>query len=157
MNCAGSIIAANYVVNVAPKDGSVIDGLQREIALVQLMGEAQARYKAEEIQELVSEIAKVPSDKLATLSGHFKFQGKVEKVVLKIITHAGKVVATKRGGHRIVIDWEGKNRNADVSGSRTTVTLNGTKVKRNAIKVGMNCTFHYYGDRTQAKEIVCAN
>ncbi|MDA1324267.1 MAG: hypothetical protein O3C34_05945 [Proteobacteria bacterium] len=111
----------------------------------------------EEIQKLVTDIAKTPKDKLAALDGHFKFRGKVEKVVLAIIKHAGKVVATKNGGRRIVIDYGGKKMNANVSGSKTKVMVDGNKVKRKAIKVGMNCEFHYYGNKTTAKQIVCTN
>lgn len=144
------VAAVRKAFNEMVKDKAFLDDakrLRREIELV----------TGEEIQNLVGDIAKVPKAKLATLNGHFKFRGKVEKVVLQIIKHSGKVVATKRGGRRIVIDWEGKKRQADVSGSRTKVSLNGKEVKRKAIKVGMNCTFHYYGDKTQAKEIVCTN
>lgn len=121
--------------------------LRREIELV----------TGEEIQALVEEIAKTPKDKLAALNGLFKFKGKVEKVVLPIVKHAGKVVATKRGGRRITIDYNGKKRRANVSGSKTKVMVDGKKVKRKAVKVGMNCTFHYYGHKTTAKQIVCAN
>jgi tripartite-type tricarboxylate transporter receptor subunit TctC len=119
--------------------------LRREIELV----------SGEEIQELVEDIAKTPKAKLAALNGLFKFRGKVEKVVLPIIQHSGKVIAVKRGGRRITIDYQGKKRRANVSGSKTNVTLDGHKVKRKAIKVGMNCTFHYYGNKTTAKQIVC--
>jgi tripartite-type tricarboxylate transporter receptor subunit TctC len=111
----------------------------------------------EEIQNIIADIAKTPKAKLAALNGHFKFKGKVEKVVLPIIVHAGKVLSTKRGGRRITIDYKGKKRRANVSGSRTTVMLNGKKVKRKAIKKGMNCTFHYYGHKTRAKKIECTN
>jgi tripartite-type tricarboxylate transporter receptor subunit TctC len=121
--------------------------LKREIELV----------TGEEIQKLVEEIAEVPQAKLAALDGHFKFKGKVEKVVLPIIKHAGKVVATKRGGRRITIDYNGKKRRANVSGSKTKVMVDGKKVKRKAIKVGMNCIFHYYGHKTTAKQIICTN
>jgi len=121
--------------------------LRREIELV----------TGEEIQALVTDIAKVPQTKLAALDGYFKFKGKVEKVVLEIVKHSGKVVATKRDGRRIVIDYGGKKMNADVSGSNTKVTVDGKKAKRKAVKVGMNCTFHYYGDKTTAKQIVCTN
>jgi tripartite-type tricarboxylate transporter receptor subunit TctC len=121
--------------------------LKREIELV----------TGEEIQKLVEDISKVPPTKLAALGGHFKFKGKVEKVVLPIIKHAGKVIATKRGGRRITIDFNGKKRRANVSGSKTKVMVDGKKVKRKAIKVGMNCTFHYYGHKTTAKQIVCTN
>ena len=121
--------------------------LRREIELV----------TGEEIQKLVEDIAKVPQTKLAALGGHFKFKGKVEKVVLPIIKHMGKVVSTKRGGRRITIDYNGKKRRANVSGSKTKVMVDGKKVKRKAVKVGMNCEFHYYGHKTTAKQIVCTN
>lgn len=111
----------------------------------------------EEIQDIIADIAKTPAKKLAALNGHFKFKGPVEKVKLPIVVHMGKVVSTKRGGRRITIDYKGKKMRASVSGSRTAVMLDGKKVKRKAIKVGMNCTFHYYGNRTRAEKIECTN
>ena len=111
----------------------------------------------DEIQAIIADIAKVPKAKLAALDGHFKFRGKVEKVVLKVIVHAGKVVKIKRGGRRITINYNGKKRRAKVSGKKTKVMVDGKKVKRKAVKVGMNCTFHYYGHKTTAKQIVCTN
>jgi hypothetical protein len=119
--------------------------LKRKIQLV----------SGEEIQKLVEEISEVPQAKLAALDGHFKFKGKVEKVVLPIIVHAGKVIKIQRKGRRITIDYNGKKRRANVSGSRTAVMVDGKKVKRKAIKMGMNCTFHYYGHKTRAKKIEC--
>ena len=53
-NGAASVVATNYITNVAPQDGTIIAGLQREIALVQLMGRPQAKFKAEKIQWLGS-------------------------------------------------------------------------------------------------------
>jgi len=111
----------------------------------------------EEIQAIIADIAKVPKAKLAALDGHFKFRGKVEKVVLKIVKHMGKVVKIKRGGRQITIMHGSKKRTAKVSGSRTKVSLNGKKIKRKAIKVGMTCEFHYYGNKTTAKKLVCKN
>ena len=121
--------------------------LRREVELV----------TGEEIQKLVNDIARVPKDKLAALNDHFKFKGKTEKVVLPITKHSGKVIGTKRGGRRITIDYNGKKKRANVSGRKTKVMVDGKKVKRKAIKVGMNCTFHYYGHKTTAKQIVCTN
>ncbi|MBT5047246.1 MAG: hypothetical protein HOM58_01995 [Rhodospirillaceae bacterium] len=121
--------------------------LKRTIALV----------TGEEIQKLVTDISKVPQAKLAKLGEHFRFKGKVEKVVLPIIVHAGKVIKIQRKGRRITIDYKGKKRRANVSGSKTKVTVNGKKVKRKAIKKGMNCTFHYYGHKTRAKKIDCTS
>ncbi len=109
----------------------------------------------EEIQKLVTDIAKVPKSKLAALQGHFKFKGKVEKVVLKVVIDSGTVTKTKRGGRRITIGKGKGKKTAKVSGRKTTVTVAGKKVKRKAIKVGMKCAFHYYGNKTTAKKIVC--
>jgi tripartite-type tricarboxylate transporter receptor subunit TctC len=111
----------------------------------------------DEIQKIIADISKVPKAKLAALDGHFKFRGKVEKVVLKVIVHSGKVIKIKRKGRRITIDYRGKKRRANVSGSKTKVTVDGKKVKRKAIKKGMNCTFHYYGHKTRAKKIDCTS
>ncbi len=51
---AGSIVAANFVANVAPKDGTVIVGLQRNIALVQILGTQGPQFKAKEMNWLGS-------------------------------------------------------------------------------------------------------
>lgn len=111
----------------------------------------------EEIQAIIADIAKTPAKKLAALNNHFKFKGPVEKVKLAIVKHMGKVVKIKRGGRRITIDHSGKKMTAKVSGSKTKVSLNGSKIKRKAVKKGMNCEFHYYGNKTTAKKIVCTN
>lgn len=121
--------------------------LKREIEVV----------TGEDIQKLIADIAKTPQTKLAALNGHFKFKGKIEKVVLKVIVHAGKVIKIQRKGRRITIDHKGKKRRANVSGSKTKVTVDGKKVKRKAIKKGMNCTFHYYGHKTRANKIDCTS
>ena len=49
MTGAGGVIGANFVANVAPKDGTVIGALQRSVALVQLMGQKGPKFKAEEL------------------------------------------------------------------------------------------------------------
>jgi tripartite-type tricarboxylate transporter receptor subunit TctC len=112
----------------------------------------------DEIQKIIAGLASTPKDKLAALNAHFKFKGPVEKVVLKIVTDMGKVTKIKRGGRRITImNAKNKKRTAKVSGSKTKLTVNGAKAKRKAIKVGMTCEFHYYGNKTTAKKLVCAN
>lgn len=110
-----------------------------------------------EIQNIIGGLAKTPTAKLAALKGHFKFKGPVEKVVLKVVIDSGKITKTKRGGRRITMktDNSGKKRTAKVSGKRTKITIDGKKAKRKAIKVGMNCAFHYYGHKTTAKKITC--
>ncbi|MFN3892847.1 MAG: Bug family tripartite tricarboxylate transporter substrate binding protein [Beijerinckiaceae bacterium] len=51
---AGGVVAANFVANVAPKDGTVIAATQREVPLIQLMGQQGPRFKASELQWLAS-------------------------------------------------------------------------------------------------------
>ena len=109
----------------------------------------------DEIQKIISDLAKTPPEKLAALKDMFKFTGPVEKVVLPIIVEGGKVLKIKRKGRRITIDFKGKKRRANVSGKKTKVFVNGKAVKRNAVKVGMTCNFHYYGHKTTAKKIDC--
>jgi tripartite-type tricarboxylate transporter receptor subunit TctC len=108
-----------------------------------------------EIQKIIADIAKTPKDKLAALNAHFKFKGPVEKVVLKVVVDSGSVTKIKRGGRRITIGKGKAKRTAKVSGKKTKITIAGAKAKRKAIKVGMNCNFHYYGHKTTAKKIVC--
>ncbi len=112
----------------------------------------------EEIQDLLEGLAKTPKEKMAALNGHFKFKGPVEKAVLPIVVDAGKVIEIKKGGRQVVIEnAKKKKRTASVSGSKTELTVDGKKAKRKAIKVGMNCEFHYYGNKTTATKMVCAN
>lgn len=73
----------------------------------------------------------------------------------KMVKHEGPVTATKKGGRRIVISYKGKDVTAKVSGSRTKVTVGGKKVKRKAIKVGMNCRFTYPKPGAEATNIDC--
>jgi tripartite-type tricarboxylate transporter receptor subunit TctC len=54
MDGAGSIVVMNFVANVAPKDGTVIAGLQRNLALVQIMGTKGPQFKAQDINWLGS-------------------------------------------------------------------------------------------------------
>ena len=46
MDGAGSIIAANYVYNVAAQDGTVIAALQRNAPIVQIMGQKGPQFVA---------------------------------------------------------------------------------------------------------------
>ncbi len=109
----------------------------------------------DEIQKIIADLSKTPPKKLAAMKEMFKFTGPVQKVELPIVVEAGKVIKIQRGGRRITIDFKGKKRRANVSGSQTELMVNGKKAKRKAIKMGMNCEFHYYGHKTTAKKMVC--
>ncbi len=54
MQGAGGIIAANFVYNIAPQDGSIIAGLQRSVPMTQIMGHSGPKYISEKYQWLGS-------------------------------------------------------------------------------------------------------
>jgi antitoxin component YwqK of YwqJK toxin-antitoxin module len=86
-------------------------------------------------------------------SGFFKNGVKV----VKLARHTGKITKTKRRGRRIYLMYRDKEVKAKVSGSRTKVTLNGRRVRRSAVKVGMTSTFVYSRAGATAKQIICKN
>lgn len=73
MPSVASITAANYVVNIAPKDGSVIGGVQREIATVQLTGGPGPQFVATELNWLGSLLSEPSLCAIATRTGVTSF------------------------------------------------------------------------------------
>lgn len=57
---AGGVVGANYVANVAAKDGTVIAAAQREVPLIQLLGQKGPRYESARLHWLAS-LASEPS------------------------------------------------------------------------------------------------
>jgi tripartite-type tricarboxylate transporter receptor subunit TctC len=108
-----------------------------------------------EIQKIVEGMAATPKNILAKLDGLMKFRGKAKLAKVEMARHTGKVTKTKKGNRRIYLKHKGKEVMAKVSGSRTKVTINGKKVKRKAVKVGMTCTFIYPFAGQEAKQIIC--
>lgn len=80
---------------------------------------------------------------------------KLENVKVDMVKHTGPVTKTKRGGRRVWIKYKGKEVGTKISGSRTTVTINGKKSKRKKIKVGMRCTFTYPRPGAESKRVDC--
>jgi tripartite-type tricarboxylate transporter receptor subunit TctC len=105
-----------------------------------------------EMDDINAGILDAPDDVVAMFTEGAK---KPKKEAGKMVKHMGAVTATKKGGRQIVIKYEGKDVTAKVSGSRTKITLNGKKVKRKAIKVGMNCQFTYPKPGEEATNVDC--
>jgi iron(III) transport system substrate-binding protein len=57
----------------------------------------------------------------------------------KLTTISVKLTGTKRSGRIISYSLKGKPTETRISGRRTSVTINGTKAKRNKLKPGMTC------------------
>ncbi len=102
----------------------------------------------EETDRLVRDMLTQPPEIIAMINALTNVKVAMEK-------HTGPVSAVKDGGRSIVIKHEGKELTAKVSGSRTTITVNGAKAKRDAVKLGMTCTFTWPRVNSEAKTIDC--
>jgi hypothetical protein len=63
--------------------------------------------------------------------------------------------AVKEGGRSIEFEVDGKTQSADVSSSRTHITIAGKKAERKALKAGLVCEVAYPGDKQEATAITC--
>jgi tripartite-type tricarboxylate transporter receptor subunit TctC len=72
------------------------------------------------------------------------------------IKTGGKLTQVNRGGREIVFtDAGGKTDKSKISGSRTTVKINGKGAKRSKLKIGMACAITYKGPGTEASLVAC--
>ncbi len=79
MDRAGSIVMANFAFNVAPQNGTIIAGLQRNAAMVQIMGQKGPKFKAAEIQWLGSLADEPGACAIATRTGIKSFNEVFER------------------------------------------------------------------------------
>jgi tripartite-type tricarboxylate transporter receptor subunit TctC len=82
MEGAGSIVAANYAANIAPQDGSVIFSVQRNVAMVQIMGEDGPKFKATELNWIGSLANEAGVCAVAKRTGITKFEDVFAKPVI---------------------------------------------------------------------------
>lgn len=71
---AGGVVAANFVANVAPKDGTAIAATQREVPLIELMGQPGPRFKTNQLQWLASLSSEAGVCAVATRTGVATFE-----------------------------------------------------------------------------------
>lgn len=102
----------------------------------------------EDVRQAIVSIMNQPPAILDMLKG-------LANVKVEMAKHEGKVTQVKNGGRQIYISHEGKDVWAKISGSRTKITVDGKTVKRDAVKVGMTCTFTYPRANTEAQSVDC--
>lgn len=59
------------------------------------------------------------------------------------------------GGRNVVFDVSGKEHTAEISGSRTQISIAGNKADRKELKPGLACEVAYPGDKQEASNIAC--
>lgn len=74
MEGAGSIVMSNFVFNVAPKDGSVMAGMQRNVAMAEIMGQPGPKFKSTELNWLGSLADEPGACGIATRTGIKSFE-----------------------------------------------------------------------------------
>lgn len=78
--------------------------------------------------------------------------GRVVKVKLKKL----KATITKLSRRKVQVkDGAGKKHTFKIHGRRSKVKIGGKKSKTKSLKVGMSCTFRYFGEKDLAKRISC--
>jgi tripartite-type tricarboxylate transporter receptor subunit TctC len=109
----------------------------------------------EDIQEMIVRVAAAPKGIIAKMEAYTSYKGEKGKARVELARHTGKVTATPNDARQIVIQHEGKDVMAKVSGSRTKITVGGKPAKRDAVKVGMTCTFTYPAPGEEANNVDC--
>lgn len=79
MPSVASINATNHLVNIAPRDGTMIAHVQRELAVTQIVGNPGAKFKAQELIWLGSLLAEPGVCGIATRTGIKSFAEAFER------------------------------------------------------------------------------
>lgn len=109
----------------------------------------------DDIQAMIVRVASAPRHIIAKMEEYTTYRGERGKARVELARHTGKVTATPNDAREVVIQHEGKEVLARVSGSRTKITVGGKEANRNAVKVGMTCTFTYPGPGEEASNVDC--
>ena len=103
-----------------------------------------------DVEKAIKEIAN-PSPKVAALLN----EAMHPKETVKELHHTGPITQLKNDGREMLLNHQGKEVSAKISGSRIKITKDGQPAKRNDVKVGMTCTFVYLRPGAEAKEVNC--
>ena len=133
------LAALQAAFDATMKDPKYIADMKRQklelnpISGRQIQGMIEDLYKSP--KDLVARAAKAASDDAAL---------NVSKASIPVLTHQGKITKLKRKGRRV--SWKGATAKGKLKvRGKTKITIGGKKVKRSALKVGMNCTFKVRG------------
>ncbi|HSR56473.1 MAG TPA: hypothetical protein VLN73_09520, partial [Alphaproteobacteria bacterium] len=144
------VAALRAAFNATTKDEKFLADLKKQRL-------ESAPLTGEEVQSLVSRIMATKPEIVEASRDATQKTGKmyIKKVVIKMVKHTGPVTQVRKGGRQVLIKYQGKEVKTSISGSRTTVTIDGKKTKRKNIKVGMTCTFTYPGPGSRSKSVDC--
>ncbi len=113
-------------------------------------GRPLAPMFGDEVEKAIHEVAN-PSPKVAALLN----EAMNPKEAVKDLHHTGPITQLKNDGREMMLNHQGKEVSAKISGSRTKISVAGKSAKRGDVKVGMTCTFVYLREGAEAKEVNC--
>lgn len=102
---------------------------------------------------MMSKPAKVVNATIEAISRKDRMEVQVKKI--EVETVKSTIDAVKRDGRVIVFKAKGATHEANISGSKSKVSVGGKKAKRSALKAGMACTIEYGGNKTTATKVTC--
>ncbi len=111
----------------------------------------------QEVADLVSDIYAAPKElinKVRAVSVR-PLDMKVTIKQLPTLTVSVSLKKVDKKGALVIFDADGKSQRAQVSNSRTAITVAGNKANRAALKAGMKCQITYQGNNTEAQSIRC--
>jgi tripartite-type tricarboxylate transporter receptor subunit TctC len=109
----------------------------------------------DEMQGLIIELAKTPKKVLAMAKDLVRFKGVVKQAKIQMVKVTAKVTKSERKGRTLFFMHDGKAVATKISGSRTKITVGGSKAKRSDVKVGMTCTFTVIEVGAEASNVDC--
>lgn len=108
-------------------------------------------WTGEKVDEVIRQFSTYPKD---VYDRTIKILAVGDIVNVKLKTLEGTVASVKKN-NLTVVDSSGKKVKLKIHPKRTRATIGGKKGKATAIKVGMACTFEYFGEGDLAPKAAC--
>ncbi len=109
----------------------------------------------EQVAAMVKKMYALPKKLIRRYEGILANPGLQPRTV-NWITESGKITKLAKKNRRVMFDFKGKGRQANIAGGGyTTVKIKGKKANRRKLKVGMNCMITYEGNKTAAQTVDC--
>ncbi len=104
----------------------------------------------DDVEKAIKAVAN-PSPRVAALLN----EAMNPKEAVKDLRHTGPITQLRNDGREMVLNYQGKEVSAKISGTRTRITRDGKPAKRGEVKIGMTCTFVYLREGDEAREVNC--
>lgn len=102
----------------------------------------------DDVAKLVNEIMDQPPEMVALLK-------QITSIKVEMLRNTGKIAEVAKGGRKLKVMEGDTPLDVGISKSRTQITVNGKKAKRDAFKVGMTCEIRWIKLNGEANLVAC--